>query len=43
MSFDLIEKKLSAHDSDVNCVKFHPTVRLLASCSDDMSIKLWGF
>lgn len=33
-----------AHDSDVNSVQWNPCIPgLLASCSDDMSIKLWQF
>jgi WD40 repeat protein len=31
-----------AHESDVNCVQFHPlNPELLASCSDDGLVKLW--
>ena len=30
-----------AHDSDVNCLAFHPSLSILASCSDDFSIKIW--
>ena len=30
-----------AHDDDVNCVVWHPTKNILASCSDDNTIKLW--
>lgn len=43
LSFSLVEKKLSAHPGDINCVKFHPELRMLASCSDDGDIKLWKF
>jgi WD40 repeat protein len=43
LSFSLVEKKLSAHPGDINCVKFHPLLRLLVSCSDDGDIKLWQF
>ncbi|GIM07581.1 hypothetical protein Vretimale_11666 [Volvox reticuliferus] len=32
----------SAHDADVNCVRWNPAhPRLLASCSDDRLVKLW--
>jgi WD40 repeat protein len=31
----------SAHDDDINFVSFHPKKNLLASCSDDNSIKIW--
>ena len=30
-----------AHNDDVNCVVWHPTKNILASCSDDNTIKLW--
>ncbi len=34
----------NAHEQDVNCVDWSPTVDgLLASCSDDGTIKLWQF
>lgn len=32
---------LHAHDADVNCVVFHPFLNLLASASDDETIKIW--
>ena len=32
-----------AHSQDVNCVKWNPKdSNLLASCSDDSTIKLWN-
>ena len=32
-----------AHADDVNCVAWHPTKpNLLASCSDDGSVKIWN-
>lgn len=31
------------HTNDVNCVAFHPTSNILASCSDDRTIKIWSF
>jgi WD40 repeat protein len=35
-------KHVSAHESDVNCVSFHPTDgRVLATAGDDMTIKVW--
>ena len=34
----------NAHEQDCNCVAWNPTVPgLLASCSDDGTIKLWKF
>ena len=31
-----------AHTADVNCVSWHPTdPALLATCSDDASIRVW--
>lgn len=30
-----------AHAGDINCVKFNPTGDLLATASDDCTIKLW--
>lgn len=34
----------NAHEQDVNCIDWHPTVDgLLASCSDDSTIKIWQF
>jgi WD40 repeat protein len=36
--------KIDAHDQDCNCVDWNPkTPNLLASCSDDGTIKLWNF
>ncbi|KAG8367103.1 hypothetical protein BUALT_Bualt16G0037800 [Buddleja alternifolia] len=32
-------KKFSGHQEDVNCVKWDPTGSLLASCSDDKTVK----
>jgi WD40 repeat protein len=41
-SFMQIAKQEKAHDSDVNCVRWNPTqTKLLASCGDDMVVKLW--
>jgi WD40 repeat protein len=40
----LICQQKGAHDQDVNCVDWNPSVEgLLASCSDDCTIKLWQF
>ncbi len=34
----------NAHEQDVNCVDWSPTIDgLLASCSDDCTIKIWQF
>ncbi|CAD5125574.1 DgyrCDS13775 [Dimorphilus gyrociliatus] len=38
---NLQSNQIRAHDEDVNCVAWHPNEDLLASCSDDGSIKLW--
>ncbi|KMZ72384.1 Transducin/WD40 repeat-like superfamily protein [Zostera marina] len=41
-SYELVLKKEKAHDMDVNAVKWNPTVpRLLASASDDGTVKIW--
>jgi WD40 repeat protein len=41
-SFSLIASNTQAHFQDVNCVSFNPKeAGLLASCSDDGTIKLW--
>jgi WD40 repeat protein len=34
-------KKDDAHDEDVNCVAFNLKKQVLATCSDDNSIKIW--
>lgn len=42
--FDLIEVVESAHSEDVNCVLWNlNTPGLLASCSDDGTVKVWNF
>lgn len=42
--FSLVGKEENAHSQDCNCVDWNPTrAGLLASCSDDGSIKLWNF
>ncbi|KAH1000242.1 hypothetical protein HUJ04_000160 [Dendroctonus ponderosae] len=42
-SFGLVGAVERAHQQDVNCVAWSPTVTgLLASCSDDGDIKLWN-
>lgn len=33
--------KDDAHDEDVNCVAFNLKKQVLATCSDDNSIKIW--
>ena len=43
INFDLITRVTSAHDNDVNCVQWNPVdSNLLASASDDETIKLWS-
>ena len=40
--FKLFASMKNAHAQDVNCVRWNPKDgRLLATCSDDMSIKVW--
>ena len=34
---------LAGHGDVVNCVAFHPTAPLLATCSTDETVKLWRF
>ncbi|XP_044503972.1 WD40 repeat-containing protein HOS15-like isoform X2 [Mangifera indica] len=35
-------KIFAGHQGEVNCVKWDPTGSLLASCSDDVSAKIWN-
>ncbi|KAK9949058.1 hypothetical protein M0R45_004603 [Rubus argutus] len=35
-------KTFAGHQGEVNCVKWDPTGTLLASCSDDISAKIWS-
>ncbi|BAU00256.1 WD40 repeat-containing protein [Vigna angularis] len=35
-------KTFVGHQSEVNCIKWDPTGSLLASCSDDMTAKIWS-
>ncbi|XP_057972689.1 WD40 repeat-containing protein HOS15 isoform X2 [Malania oleifera] len=35
-------KTFSGHQGEVNCVKWDPTGSLLASCSDDITAKIWN-
>ncbi|KAK8471737.1 hypothetical protein PHAVU_002G014600 [Phaseolus vulgaris] len=35
-------KTFVGHQSEVNCIKWDPTGSLLASCSDDMTAKVWS-
>eukprot|EP00455_Lapot_gusevi_P009918 TRINITY_DN14460_c0_g1_i2.p1 TRINITY_DN14460_c0_g1~~TRINITY_DN14460_c0_g1_i2.p1 ORF type:complete len:328 (+),score=31.15 TRINITY_DN14460_c0_g1_i2:110-1093(+) len=42
--YEIILKLNSAHSSDVNCVSWNPQQpSILASVSDDMSVKIWRF
>ncbi|MBA0801950.1 hypothetical protein Gohar_012287, partial [Gossypium harknessii] len=34
-------KTFAGHQGEVNCVKWDPTGSLLASCSDDITAKIW--
>lgn len=41
-NFDLVWEDSQAHSNDVNCVAWNPKdSSLLASCSDDCTVKLW--
>ena len=41
-TFNLLTRTKQAHEQDVNAVAWNPQVAgLLASCSDDGTIKLW--
>ena len=43
-SFQLSIRKLDAHPTDVNCVRWHPKdSNLLASAGDDGCIRLWRY
>lgn len=43
-SFNLVATVNKAHAGDVNSIAWHPKIPgLLASCSDDGSVKLWQF
>lgn len=43
-TFDLVETVHSAHSQDVNCVQWNPSIAgLLASASDDGTVKVWNF
>ncbi|XP_016201679.1 WD40 repeat-containing protein HOS15 isoform X1 [Arachis ipaensis] len=35
-------KSFAGHQGEVNCVKWDPTGSLLASCSDDITAKIWS-
>ena len=40
-SFELI-RKFRAHDGAIMELAFHPTLPIIASCSEDLSIKVWN-
>ena len=37
-----LENTLKSHTGIVNYIAFHPGGKILASCSTDMTIKLWN-
>ncbi|CAB4008272.1 probable cytosolic iron-sulfur assembly CIAO1 homolog [Paramuricea clavata] len=39
--FNLVAKREKAHEQDVNSISWHPTQSILASTSDDGTVKLW--
>lgn len=39
--FNLVANKEKAHKQDVNSISWHPTEHILASASDDGTVKLW--
>ena len=42
--FSLVYKEEKAHSQDCNCVDWNPVrAGLLASCSDDGTVKIWNF
>lgn len=43
LSYQLVERRPQAHNSDINSVKFHPHLRLVATCGDDGDIRLWKY
>ncbi|XP_019856023.1 PREDICTED: probable cytosolic iron-sulfur protein assembly protein CIAO1 homolog [Amphimedon queenslandica] len=41
-NFSLLWQQEKAHSTDVNCISWHPKdPQLMASCSDDRTIKIW--
>ena len=41
--FSLLYKQENAHSQDINCVDWNPTrPNILASCSDDKTVKIWN-
>lgn len=43
-SFQMTAHQVQAHSLDINCVRWHPSdATLLASASDDGSVKIWQY
>ena len=40
-TFNLVAKREKAHEQDVNSISWHPSENILASASDDGTVKLW--
>jgi len=42
-SFHIISSIDKAHRADINCIKWHPHSNLLASASDDTTVRIWNY